>query len=49
MNDRNFEDHERTLEEISLYFSTLYLLIAAFVSHSKISLVLGWVSFACSL
>jgi hypothetical protein len=24
-NDRNFEDHERTLKEISLYFSSLYI------------------------
>jgi hypothetical protein len=34
MNDLSFEDRERTLEEIkSLFFDTLYLWTAAFVSH----------------
>ena len=33
MNDKNFEDRERTLEEIiSLYFNTIYLWTVAFVS-----------------
>jgi len=33
MNDRSFENREGTLEEIkSLFFNTLYLWIAAFVS-----------------
>jgi hypothetical protein len=38
MNDRSFEDRERTLEEIkSLFFYTLYLWTAAFVSPLVIS------------
>jgi hypothetical protein len=38
MNDRSFEDRERTLKGImSLFFNTLYLWIAAFVSHLVIS------------
>jgi hypothetical protein len=33
MNDENFEDCERTLEELkSLFFNTLYLWTVAFVS-----------------
>jgi hypothetical protein len=33
MNDTNFEDHKRTLEEIkSLLFNTLYLWTIAYVS-----------------
>jgi hypothetical protein len=38
MNDRNFEDRERSLEEIlSLFFETLYLWTAAFVSPLSLS------------
>jgi hypothetical protein len=38
MNDRNFEDRENTLEEIlSLFYETLYLWIAVFVSPLLIS------------
>jgi hypothetical protein len=38
MNDRSFEDHERTLENIkSLFFNKLYLWTAAFVSPLVIS------------
>jgi hypothetical protein len=37
MNDRSFEDCERSLEEIkSLFFNTLYLWTTAFVSHLMI-------------
>jgi hypothetical protein len=38
MNYRSFEDCERTLEEIkSLFFNTLYIWIAVFVSSLVIS------------
>jgi hypothetical protein len=38
MNDRNFEDRERSLEEIlSLFYDTLYLWTAAFVSPLSLS------------
>jgi hypothetical protein len=38
MNDRSFEGHEKTLEEIkSLFFYTLYLWTVAFVSPLVIS------------
>jgi hypothetical protein len=38
MNDRSFENRDKTLEEIkSLFFNTLYLRIAAFVSPLVIS------------
>jgi hypothetical protein len=38
MNDRSFEDHEKTLEGIkSLLFNTLYLWTTAFVSSLVIS------------
>jgi hypothetical protein len=38
MNDRSFEDRERSLEEIkSLFFNTLYLWTAAFVYPLMIS------------
>jgi hypothetical protein len=38
MNDKSFEDRERTLEEIkkSLFFNTLYIWTTTFVSHSMI-------------
>lgn len=40
MNDRNFEDRERALEEIkSLFFNILYLWTADFVSPLVISLL----------
>jgi hypothetical protein len=38
MNNRNFEDKERSLEEIlSLFYDTLYLWTAAFVSPLSLS------------
>jgi hypothetical protein len=37
MNDRSFEDHERTLEEIKSLFFNTYLWTAAFVSSLVIS------------
>jgi len=38
MNDRNFENHERTLEEIkSVFFKILYLWTIAYVSPLTIS------------
>lgn len=45
MNDKNFEDRERTLEEIlSLFFETLYLWTPSFV----FSLSLSYSDFSCS-
>jgi hypothetical protein len=46
MNNKCFEDHERTLEELKSFFNTLYLLIAAFVSPLVISYLEFLVFFA---
>jgi hypothetical protein len=38
MNDRSFEEREKTLEDIkSLFLNTLYLWTATFISHLVIS------------
>jgi hypothetical protein len=36
MNDKSFEDHERTLEEIKFYFSTSYIFM--FVGGLQVAL-----------
>jgi hypothetical protein len=49
MNDRSFEDWEKTLEEIkALFFKTLYLWITAYVSPLTISYSDFFVLFAVS-